>query len=133
MAEDLGFLAPVPGISRTAFRWNHKVADDLNVYSYLYETLLQFQNKNYFTGRVEFVDKEELFHENPALAGQVFQIRSFTFGYARDFDLIPQFQTGVGANVTFYSTPEQLNPYYGKNPKGFLFYLRIRKGSHGHH
>ena len=113
--------------------WNHKVQDDLNVYSYVYETLFQFQRKNYVTGRIEFVDKEELFHEDSPLAGEVFQINSFTFGYARDFDLIPQLQTGIGANVTFYSTPSELNPYYGNHPKTFLFYFRIRKGTHGQH
>jgi len=112
--------------------WNHKIFEDLNVYSFLYEALFQFQHKNYVTARLEFVDREELFHEDSPLAGQVFQINAFTFGYARDFNLIPHFQTGIGANFTLYSTPSALDPYYGDHPKGFFFYLRVRKGSHGH-
>jgi len=114
--------------------WNDKIADHLNVYSYLFETLYQFKHKNYATARLEVVDKEELFagQQNP-LAGQVFQIKALTLGYAHDFTWIPRFQTGIGANVTFYSTASELDPYYGTSPKGVFFYLRIRTGSHGHH
>jgi hypothetical protein len=110
--------------------WNHKIQEDLNVYSYLFETLWQFRNVNYATARFEVVDKEELFVNDPHsdLAHEVFTIKAFTFGYARDFNLIPGFQTGIGANVTFHSIPDELNPVYDSSPKGFLFYLRIRSG-----
>jgi hypothetical protein len=119
--------------------WNRKILFNTDVHSFLFETLLQFQHKNYLTGRIEFVDKDELFidhHEGNNFAGphagEVFNIKSFTAGYARDFEIIPRFQTGIGANVTFYSTPSELNPFYGENPKGFFFYLRIRGGQHAH-
>jgi hypothetical protein len=116
--------------------WNHKIEPDLNVYSFLIETLWQFRRKNYVTGRVEFVDKDELFanhNEHPQVeepVGKVFNIHAFTIGYARDFDLIPRFSTGIGANVTVYATPSELDPFYGKNPNGFLLYFRIRLGQH---
>lgn len=120
--------------------WNHKIEDDLNVHSWLLETLWNFRDVNYATARVEIVDKEELFghgddhdHEFEDVAGEVFNIKAFTFGYARDFNLIPQLQTGIGANVSFYSIPSELNPFYGENPKGFFVYFRIRGGSHGQH
>jgi hypothetical protein len=119
--------------------WNHKIEPDVNLYSYLFETLWQFRDKNYLTGRIEFVDKDELFanHDEqsdvPEPVAEIFNIKAFTIGYARDFDLIPGFGTGFGANVTFYATPSELDPFYGKNPNGFLVYFRVRLGKHGQH
>ena len=46
---------------------NHKTAEQQNINSYLAESTLQFSNKNYITGRVELVDKEELFNDQPVL------------------------------------------------------------------
>jgi hypothetical protein len=128
-----GFLA-----SSFVWGWNHKILNDLNVHSYLFETLWQFRDVNYATARFEIVDKEELFghadddHELDDLAGQVFNIKAFTVGYARDFELFPKLQTGIGANVTFYATPAALEPFYGESPKGVFVYFRIRSGNHDH-
>jgi hypothetical protein len=119
--------------------WNHKLVHDLNVHSYLLETLWRFRHINYATARFEIVDKEELFghHDDDVrvdeLDDEVFNIKAITFGYARDFNLFPKLQTGIGANVTFYATPSELDPFYGESPKGFLVYFRIRSGNHGEH
>ena len=122
-----GFLS-----SSFVWGWNHKIVPDLNVYSYLFETLWQFGHKNYLTGRLEIVDREELFahHEDETdePEGEVFNVKAFTVGYARDFDLIPNFQTGAGVNATLYATPSELDPFYGDNPRGIFFYFRIRGG-----
>lgn len=125
--------------SSIVWGWNHKILEDLDIHSYLFESVWQFRHVNYLTGRLEIVDKDELFGHGSELENgpediedEVFNIKAFTFGYARDFDLIPGFQTGAGANMTFYSTPGELEPFYGDSPKGFFFYFRIRKG-HGEH
>jgi len=126
--------------SSIIFGRNHKEAEDLNVNSFLFETLWQFQKMNNVTGRFEVVDKEELFANDPALqeeleetVGRVFQIKAFTFGYARDFDLIPGVQAGLGGNVTLYSFPSALKAFYGDNPKSFLIFFRIRSGHASSH
>ena len=120
--------------------WNHKAEEDLNLHSYLFETLWQFRHQNSISARLEIVDKDELFANDPEVqdqldqtGGRVFRIKALTLGYARDFKLIPRLQTGIGANVSFYSTPSALEPFYGNHPKGILIYFRIRHGAHGGH
>jgi len=139
----VSFNQPRPdGVWASSFiwGWNHKTAEDLNLYSYLFETLWQFRHQNYLTARLEIVDKDELFADDPEVqeqleqaGGGVFNIKALTLGYARDFKLIPRFETGIGANVSFYSVPSALNPFYGDSPKGVFIYFRIRSGSHGGH
>ena len=132
------------GFWATSFIWgrNHKIPEKRNTNSYLVESVYQFQNRNYLTGRFEFVDKDELFvdSEDPYvlandLENQVFKIKAFTAGYSRNFDLIKGFETGFGGNVTLYAKPSVLDPVYGKHPTGVYFYFRLRPGAHqhGHH
>jgi hypothetical protein len=120
---------------------NHKTADGRNINSYLLESTMQFLEKNHLSGRIELVDKDELFAGQPELqqqiaatAGSVFRIGAYTLGYTRDFKLIPHLQTGIGANFTLYSTPSAIKPFYGDHPAGFLIFFRARlKGSAMHH
>lgn len=131
------------GFWASSFIWgrNHKILQDLDVDSFLFETLWQFEHQNNLTGRIESVDKDELFGHHQSLtqqseddAAEVFRIKAFTFGYARDFQFVPSMQLGLGANMTLYSFPSELKPFYGNSPKTFLFYLRIRPGySMNHH
>lgn len=114
---------------------NHKTAEDINLNAYLVESVWKFNHSNYLTGRVEVVDKDELFSDQPdvkqkleALTGStIFRINAFTAGYTRDFPLLSGLETGVGANVTFYSFPSVLKLYYGDHPVGAMFYFRIRQ------
>lgn len=126
---------------------NHKTENGQNLNSYLAESVVNFARRNYLTGRVEWLDRDELFphhnggghgDEEPAvglegLEGRVFRVAAYTMGYTRDFNLIPGWQTGLGANFTFYTIPRALNSVYGERPVGFLVYLRIRPGAAGPH
>ncbi|PWT94213.1 MAG: hypothetical protein C5B54_00350 [Acidobacteria bacterium] len=115
----------------TSFIWgrNHKSVEKRNLNAYTLESVYQFRTKNYLSGRFEYVDKDELFSDEPEnpLSNSVFKIGSYTFGYTRDFDLIPNLLTGIGANVTLYTFPEELIPYYGNHPAAFFMFLRIRQ------
>jgi len=123
----------------TSLIWgrNHKTAEQRNLNSYLAESVLRFRHKNYVTGRVELVDKDELFNDRPeirqhldATAGSVFRITAYTAGYTRDIGLVSWLETGLGANFTFYAVPSAIQPYYGSHPVGFVMFLRARlKGS----
>jgi hypothetical protein len=124
---------------------NHKTAEKRNLNSYLAESVVQVARSNYVTGRVELVDKDELFNDRPALrerldrtAGSTFRIAAYTLGYTRDVKLAAWLETGIGGNFTVYSVPVTIRPYYGDHPAGFLFFLRARlKGAgpmaHMHH
>jgi hypothetical protein len=106
---------------------------------------VQFRHHHYVTGRVELVDKDELFNNQPAIReqldstdGSTFRIAAYTLGYTRDINLVPWLTTGIGGNFTMYRVPVPIQPYYGAHPVGFFFFLRARpKGAdpmaHMHH
>ena len=104
----------------------HKTDDGVNLNGYGLESVARFMGKNYVTGRIELVDKNELFLPGSALYGQSFRVGAYTAGYTRDFYLIPRIATGLGANVTTYSIPDELHSYYGRRPVGILVFLRLR-------
>ena len=124
---------------------NHKTGVHRNTNSYLAESVLQVRHKNYLTGRVELVDRDELSHgegEGPdhtdnqlALTeGAVFRIAAFTLGYTRALGTVAGVEVGIGGNVTLYRIPSALTALYGDRPAGFLTYLRFRlKGQGGGH
>src|SRR5713226_5125782 len=119
----------------TSLIWgrNHKTPAPRNLNSYLVESVLQFRKKNYLSGRIELVDKDELFDDQPDIkarlattVGSVFRIAAYTMGYTRDVNLIPRVETGFGANLTLYTIPSVLKPFYGYHPVAGSFFLRMR-------
>jgi hypothetical protein len=103
-----------------SFIWgrNHKERD---TNSYLVEALYPLSKKNFLTGRAELVDKDEL-----VAAGNTFRIGAYTAGYARDVVSFRSVETGVGANITAYTLPPAIKPYYGDYPWGVSVYVRFR-------
>jgi len=99
----------------------HKTATGANLNSYGLESVAQFARKNYVTGRIELVDKDELL-----ASGQAFRVSAYTAGYTRDFYLFPRIATGLGANFTSYAMPAALHAYYGEHPVSVLFFIRFK-------
>ena len=98
--------------------------------SWLAESVFRFHEGNYITGRAEAVDKDELF-----AAGGTFRIKALTLGYTRDLMMTRGLIGAVGANVTGYSIPSAIKPYYG-NPHSFYVFVRLRghgDAMHGMH
>lgn len=132
----LQYTRPLAGASwSTSLIWgrNHSTATFRNLNSYLIESALPVHRKNWITGRWELVDKDELFSNQPDLAGQIdvldgstFRIGAYTIGYTRDVELFRHIETGVGANFTAYSLPDAIKPYYGTRPVGGNVFLRFR-------
>jgi hypothetical protein len=116
---------------------NNKFEEDRHLNSNLFEALYRFKHWNWITGRIEVVDKDELFLDDPNvppnIAEQIFTIDSFTFGYARDFPLIRGWETGIGGNFSLFSFSQDLGPYYGNHPVGFLIYFKFKQNSMEHH
>jgi len=95
--------------------------------------LYPVSRRDFLTGRVEVVDKDELFADNPALeeqldrtAGSTFRVAGYTAGYTRDIAVVRELETGVGVNVTAYTLPAAIQPYYGAHPWGVNVFLRVR-------
>ncbi|HTS38384.1 MAG TPA: hypothetical protein VMH04_22105 [Candidatus Solibacter sp.] len=125
---------PTPaGNWATTLVWGrvHKIAIDANLNSYLLESTFNFRQRNYAFGRVELVDKDELF---PELAVQPsYRIGAYTLGGVRDVLQGHTGLVGLGADVTFYSKPNALAAAYGDIPVSFQIFLRLRlTGGHTH-
>jgi hypothetical protein len=117
----------------TALVWGrkHKELEGRNLNSYLLESTLNFKARNYAFSRIELVDKDELFPDDPSQPN--FRIGAYTLGGARDLVQSRLWQLALGADLTFYSKPSALNSVYGDNPVSFQLFLRVRPGSGQHH
>jgi hypothetical protein len=103
----------------------HNTGTQHNLNSYLAESVLPISQRNFLTGRIELVDKDEL------IAGQSARIGAYTIGYTRDLGVFAGIETGIGANLETYSIPPNIKPYYGNHPLGGNIFLRFRiKGNH---
>lgn len=108
---------------------NHKIVPQTNQNSYLLESSLNFGTKNYVFTRLELVDKDELFPEGGGPIGiDSFRIGKYTLGGARDLMHDSKWQVALGGDVSMYSKPAVLNPYYGEHPVSFRVFLRVRPG-----
>ena len=103
---------------------NHSTATLRNGNSYLAESVWPVSRKNFLTCRFELVDKDELF--GGGAPEGTFRIGAYTAGYTRDVDLFSHIEVGVGANITAYSLPASIKPYYGKHPAGGNVFVRLR-------
>jgi hypothetical protein len=119
----------------TSLIWgrNHQTASRRNLNSWLLETLYPATRRSFLTARLELVDKDELFANQPEIeetlartAGSTFRIQAYTVGYTRDIATLHDVETGIGANVSTYRIPAAIQPYYGERPWGVNFYLRFR-------
>ncbi len=102
----------------------HEEFDNHNLNSYLLETTANFKLRNYAFSRMELVDKDELFPDNPLLPG--FRIGAYTFGGAHDLVQSRLWQLALGADLTLYTKPSTLDSAYGKSPVSFQIFLRVR-------
>ena len=117
------YTRPMLGSSwSTSLIWgrNHKTLDQRNSNSYLLESVLPFSRKNFVTGRIELVDKDELVNNQP------YRIGAYTVGYTRDIGTFHNLESGIGANFTTYSTPDALKQYYGNHPVSVNIFARFR-------
>jgi hypothetical protein len=100
--------------------WGRNIKPVHNTDSWLAETVVPFRRRNYFTGRVEVVDKDEL------IVPGIYRIQEYIAGYTRDIGTFKHVQPGVGANVAAYAIPDSLHRVYGDRPFGVNIYLRLR-------
>ncbi len=132
----ISYARPLPGgawASSLIWGRNHETLTGRNLDAYLLESVYPIARKNFVTGRIELVDKDELFEDQPAIeesldrsAGSTFRVQAYTAGYTRDIWQYRNAETGLGANVTAYAIPAAIQPYYGGHPWGVNVFLRVR-------
>ncbi len=133
MSQDTS--TPATGNWSTTLLWGRtkSLTDSSKENSYLLESLLQFHTRNYIWTRIENAARtNELlltpgsplppnFTETP-----IGHVAAYTFGYDRDYRLIPHILTAPGAQFTTYTTPEALVSTYGHHPWGVVAFVRFR-------
>jgi mono/diheme cytochrome c family protein len=120
----------------TTFAWGRNDRDAGSSDGFLIESNYNWADRNYLFGRIERVEKDELFRRPDPRAEQMFTINAFSLGYARDIGGSKSFETALGAMATVYAKPGALDPAYGKFPVSVQVFLRIRPrrmemGAHG--
>lgn len=112
----------------TSIIWgrNHNTLTQRNTNSYLAETVYPVSKRNFLTGRIELVDKDELLPGNAKLEDRTFRIQAYTAGFTRDLGSLRKLTVGVGGNVSMYAVPADLQSYYGPHPWGASVYVRFR-------
>ncbi len=114
------------------------LADNAILNSYLFESLVRFKMCNHAWTRIEDADRtnELLVGENPLPPGftelPIGHVQAYTFGYDRDFDLVPDLESALGAQITTYGVPSILAPIYGSHPVGVAIFIRLRPFSLKH-
>jgi Cu/Ag efflux protein CusF len=130
----VAYSQPMPaGQLDASFIFGHnKKTEGHSTTSWLAESVLRFSDRNYITGRAEVVDKDELFAEQnvpSAIASSVFRIKALTLGYTRDVVTMRGLVAAVGGNVTGYSIPSAIKPYY-RTPHSLYVFIRFRGAGH---
>jgi hypothetical protein len=106
---------------------------------YLLEGTLRFKSSNNLWTRIELPDRTaELLSGKNALPNSpeqfIGRVKAFTFGYDREYNIVPHLTTAFGGQVNFYSAPDNLKSIYGSHPAGVVLFVHFKpKRSTEHH
>ena len=108
------------------------IQDNAIFNSYLLESTLRFRTRNSVWTRIENADRsnELLIGQNPLppnfLEKPIGRVQAYTFGYDRDFDVVPHLSSALGVQFTAYGVPSTLQTIYGTHPAGVIIFARFR-------
>ena len=96
--------------------------------SYLAESLLQFQSRNYVWTRIELAARtNELLGALASTPERTLgHVQAYTFGYDRDYRVGQHLLAAPGAQFTWYTSPDPLTAAYGRNPYAAQAFVRLR-------
>jgi hypothetical protein len=77
-------------------------------------------------GRAEQADKDELFEAPDPLAGRAFRVGKVSLGYAYAIPASTHFVIDLGGLFSLYDLPSALEPAYGRDPRSFMLFTRVR-------
>lgn len=101
--------------------------------AYLVESALVMRHAHTFFGRVEGVQKDELFDATDPRAGTVYRVGRASLGYIYDFAPLSMGQVGIGGLGSAYVVPSAVQDAYGKHPMSYMIFLRAKLGTSLHH
>src|SRR5262249_37578977 len=102
-------------------------APEGNVFnSYLIESTLRFRDRNAAWTRIENVDRSSELLPGARDERPIGRVQAYTFGYDREFSVVPHLSTAIGAQVSVYGVPEALRALYGERPAGVAMFVRLR-------
>ena len=119
----------------TTLLWGRtkSLTDNSKENSYLLESLLKFRTRNYVWTRIENAGRsnELLIPPNSTLPPNFTEsplghVAAYSFGYDRDYRVLPHLLAAPGAQFTTYTTPAALVSTYGAHPFGAVAFLRLR-------
>lgn len=111
---------------------NHFEQEGGNLNSYLLELTVRFATDHRVWTRIENVDRttELLLGKQPEPAEFQEQflarVQAYSFGYDREFHVLPGFLTAFGGQLTLYGKPDFLTSLYGRHPTGAILFIRLR-------
>jgi hypothetical protein len=100
--------------------------------SYLFESAVRFRDSNYIWTRIENTERsnELILGENLLPPGfqerPIGRVQGYTLGYDHDVKLVPHLASAIGAQVTTYGVPNQLQAIYGQSPVSVAIFVRLR-------
>ena len=105
------------------------------------ENLITRGARNFFSTRLEWSQRDELFENDHDLAHRLeqetgksaFDVTALTVGYTRDLLAANGVQLGIGGTITRYWADGALTPYYGARPVGATVFLRVRASGDSPH
>lgn len=116
--------------STLAWGRNAPSGDGRTTDAFLFDSAVQ-AGRNTIFGRVEHVEKDELFGDDPAnpLADRVFDVTKASLG---GYHSIPvgALALDLGGLVSAYALPSAIRPVYGKSPKSAMLFARLRIVGH---
>jgi hypothetical protein len=114
---------------QTTLAWGRDVNKPGHVLDgYLLESTVVFERAHTFFGRVENVEKDELFDHDDTRDGMVYRVSKASVGYIYDFLHVAYGQLGIGGLVSVYALPNSLDSVYGQAPTSYLLFVRAKLG-----
>jgi hypothetical protein len=104
--------------------------------SYLFESTVNFREKNYAWMRLENAGRsnELLIGEHPLPPDfkeePLTHVQAYTMGYDREMRLLPGLSSAIGGQVSLYGVGAPLESIYGSDPAGASVFIRLRPTPH---
>jgi hypothetical protein len=112
---------------QTTLAWGQNRNDPGHVLTgLLLESALVYQGNHTLFGRVERVEKDELFPADDPSEGKKFTVNKLSLGYIYDFPKILNLTFGVGGMGSVHVLPSSLKPAYGDTPLSFSLFVRAK-------
>lgn len=92
---------------------------------YMLESTVNFNLMHTFFGRLDRVQKDELFEAPSPFVGEIFTVNKLSVGYLHEFSNWCHAKPGVGVLVSTYALPSDVQETYGRHPFSYMLFGRI--------